>query len=385
MVGIFQSIRKREQAVRGRSTVQAIASAATLLLLGCGARAEYVASHLDVARYSWDSIHVDVAFAERMVIGGSSPTAADTVVITLLDAAYDTLYSGSPGLIGISDARLGHRERVTVEACGVVKRRQICAQGYVESSPKRVSLEEKISYPRAGNPEEGAYELSFHLERRGFDNNEWEPIEGRDIPGHFLVWVDDPEAKDRGTVRIPFTRPAGRFDLKRYENYKNFKYYLDSELLDHPSAKVTFEVHGGLSGAPVLLASTTREVRRKDQKDRENDVRYFAEQATELIIGRLGADVEHRSVIAYVEEWEFDTRRRSYSIEMEIEWEGDRRDRGRHQLDGMLRVREDGRSAEFEARSGNRRAARVWRERIRDQAVNLGELDVFQGDAITPM
>ncbi len=355
-----------------------------LLLFGCGARAEYLASSFDVGRMSWDSARVDVAYAERKVIGGGSPIDADSTVITLFNSRYDTLYSGAEGVIPIPDAKLGNRERMMIEACGFVKLRQICVQQSIESSPKKVSVTEKISYPRAGNPEEGSYDLSFQVERREFEGDGWEPIQSNGIRGHLLVWVDDAEAKERGAVRIPFGNPHGRFNLSGLANYRNFKYYLDSELLDHQSARVTFEIHAGLGDKPIPLASTIREVHRKSEEDRENDVRYFAEQATEMIIDELGSYPGDQAARAYVEDWRFNSAGRTYQIELEIVWEGPRFDRGRHELEGTLEIREDGSGAVFRAESGNRRAVRKWRARTDEDTLQLRRLTVYRGDLAVP-
>lgn len=369
-----------------RPTLQAAASIAALfLLVGCGARAEYFASHLVVERIGWDSVRVDVTYAQRKVIGGGSPITADSTVVTLFDARYDTLYSGSPGAIPIPDAELGHRESIMIEACGTVKRRQICAQQSIESSPKRISLDEAISYPHAGSLAEGSYDLSFAVERRDFKGHGWEPIDAQGILGHILVWVEDPEAKNRGMVRIPFSRPNGRFNLSRYANFKNFKFYLDSELLDHQTAGVTFEIHAGLSGNPVRLAATTKVVRSKTQEDRENDVRYFAEQVAEIIIDELGSYPGNRSVAAYVDDWRYHSGSRTYRIELEIVWDGPRSDRGRHELMGILQVGEDGEDAVFVAESGNRRAVRKWRKRRDDDTFPLGRLGIYREDPIVSM
>ncbi len=362
---------------RGQSTLSAAAlTAVWLLLLGCGARTEYLASSLDIDREGWDSVQVDVAYASRMVIGGGASMEADSTVVTLFNARYDTLYSGAPGIVPIQDAELGDEERLMVEACGMVKRRQICVQESLRTSPKRVSVVDEIFYPRAGDPDEGSYELAFQVERRDFHGNGWESIDGRDVSGRLLAWVDDPEAKTRGIVTIPFSRPNGRFNLSSHPNYKNFKYYLDSELLDNESARVTFEVHAGLDGVPFHLASTTKEVKRKTEDDREREVRFFAEQATEKIIDELDLDHQRGAVIAYVEDWRFDSADRHYVIEIEIEWEGRRFDRGHHRIEGAVEVGEDGSDAIFQIESGNRRAARKWRSRMDSYTLQLGGLDV---------
>lgn len=350
----------------------------TCTLLGCGARKEYAAERVEVERSSWDSLHVDVAFVERAVIGGASPIRADSVLVTVFDADYDTLYSGGPGVAPVPDATLGDRERLMVEVCGVVRRRQICVQESHRASPKRVHVTENITYPSRGDFEEGSYELDFQVERQRFDGGDWELVDSRPVSGYLLAWVDDPEAKERGAVRIPFRQSTGRFNLARQPNYKNFKYYLDSQLLDHTEADVYFDVYAGLGENKVHLASTKKEVHRKTEDEREQEVRYFAEQATEMIIDELGSLPGGSRAYAYVDGWSFNSIARTYEIELEIEWDGPAFDRGHYEIEGTLGIGEDGSNARFRIRAGNRRAVRKWRARTDGEVLMLGGLEVYR-------
>lgn len=351
-----------------------------LVASGCGARTEYVASNVEVERSGWDSLHVDVDFAERRVIGGSEQIAADSVVVTVLDASYEPIYTGDAGTIPVPDERLGDREQIMVEVCGLIQGRSICVQESLTASPKRLHVRQNITYPRSGDYEEGTFDLDFRAERQRFEGGGWETIEPPGVQGHLLAWVNDPEAKERGAIRIPFERPNGRFNLSRHANYRNFKYYLDSQLLDHQSADVTFEVHAGLGDAPVRLASTTKEIHRKTEDEREREVRYFAEQAAEMIIDELGSFLGARRAYAYVDDWEFNSIARTYEIELEVEWEGPVFDRGDYELEGLLEVGEDGTNARFRIASGNRRTIRKWRARTDGETLRLGDLEAYRED-----
>ena len=365
---------------RERAPVLLLAAAAAAAVIGCGARTEYVVQNLAVERTSWDSLRVDVDFARRAVIGGSSPVEADSVIVVLFDADYDTLFTGGAGAVPVPDGRLGDRERIMLEVCGSVKRRHICVQESLRASPKRLDVSQEITYPRQGDLEEGDYDLSFQVLRREFDGENWEPIDAHGISGHLLAWVDDPKAKTEGAVRIPFRDSRGRFNLARQPNYKNFKYYLDSQLLDEDAAAVYFDVYAGLGGNHIHLSSTRKEVRRKDNDQRELEVRYFAEQAAETIIDELGSFLGTDRAYAYVEDWSYNTISRTYEIELEIEWEGSMFDRGRHEIEGMLDVAEDGSSARYRLRDGNRRALRKWRARTDEEVLMLGRLEVYRDD-----
>lgn len=365
---------------RARALIVLLAVAAAAALLGCGARTEYVVHNLAVERTSWDSLRVDVRFARRAVVGGSSPVEPDSVVVALFNEDYDTLFTGGPGLVPVPDARLGDGERVMLEVCGSVKRRDICVQESLRASPKRLDVTQEITYPRHGDLEEGSYDLSFQVLRREFDGEGWERIDPDGISGHLLAWVDDPRAKAEGAVRIPFQDAQGRFNLTRQPNYKNFKYYLDSQLLDEDAASVYFDVYAGLGSNHIHLSSTKKEVRRKDDDERELEVRFFAEQAAEMIIDELGSFLGTDRAYAYVEDWSYNTVSRSYEIELDIEWEGSVFDRGRHEIEGMLDVGEDGSSARYRLRDGNRRAIRKWRARTDGEVLMLGQLEVYRDD-----
>lgn len=349
-------------------------------LLACGARKEYLVQQLDVERRGWDSVYVAVAFAERSAIGGSSSIEAESTVVTVFDSRYDSVYSGPAGILPLQDVLLGDKERLMLEVCGAVKEHPICVQEELRASPKRLHVQEQITYPRNGDVTEGSYELTFGMERQRFEGDGWETVEAPNVKGHLLAWIDDPEAKERGAVRIPFERSSGRFSLERQANYKNFKYYLESELLDHQTADVYFDVYAGLGEHKIKLASTKKEVRRKSDDEREREVRYFAEQAAERVIEELRSSLGGGRAYAYIEEWTFNAGARTYEIELEMEWEGSVFNRGRHEIEGVLEVGENGSEARYRIRSGNRRAVRKWRERTDERVLTLGDLDAYRGE-----
>lgn len=351
---------------------------ALLLSAGCGARHEYRAERLFVSQSSWDSVRIDVSFARRTAIGGAAPVQPDTVVISIFDASYETVYAGTPGRIALPDHRLGDRERLTVEACGTVKSRQICIQEMLRASPKRLTMEEEILYPAGSDLAEGRYEFTFQVERQAYDGRTWEQVEAEGVDGYVLAWVDAGEAGRKGVVRFPFTAPQGRFDLSRQENYKNFRYYLDSELLDEERAEVKFEVYAGLSSHPQRLTTVSKEVLQKTEDERADDVRYFVEQATERLIDELSSFLGGRRAMAYVEEWDYNRSSRTYRVTMEADWEGSFFNRRDFEIDGELAVNEDGSNAVFRITSGNRRALRRWRERSDGDEMHLGTLEVFR-------
>ena len=345
-----------------------------LLLSACGSRTEYRVADLVVERVGWDSLYVNVSFARRTAIGGSRSVEPERVTVMLMDGRYDSLYVGPPGRISIPDARLGNRERITIEACGELRGRQVCTQDLTRASPKRIEADAEIEYPTDSELTTGRYELTFRIERLRFESDEWEPIPPVNLSGHILVWVDDPEARRQGTIEIPFTRPRGTFDLSRRIGYRDFRYFLDSEMLDRDTAYVRFDVHAGWNEQPARVSSVRKAVFWKSDDQREEDVRYFAREGAERLVDELESFLGGRRAVAYVDDWHFDARRAVYVLELEVRWEGSFFNRGRYVVEGILEVREDGRDAKFELTDANRRAERRWRSRSDGGIISLGDL-----------
>lgn len=355
-------------------------AAALLLLVGCGARHEYRGEHLVLERSGWDTLHVGVSFVRRAVLGGDSPIKPESILLSVFDEGYETVYEGGPGSVPLPDRRLGDRERLTVEVCGIVRGRRICLQDMIRASPKRLSLDGEIIYPTGSDLAEGQYVFIFSAERQIFAADDWESIEPSGVKGFVLAWVESPEGRERGTVRIPFESTRGSFDLSRGANYKNFRYYLDSELLDEEIAGVNFEVHAGLGGDPARLAVVRKEVRHETEDERADAVRYFVEQSTERLIDELGSFLGGRRAVAYVEDWEYDRLSRTYRVTVEARWEGPVFNRRTYEVEGTLEVSDDGSDASFRLRSGNRRAVDRWRDRVDGDILRLGTLDVLGRD-----
>lgn len=344
-------------------------------LIGCGARTEFGAEDLEINRSNWDSLSVGLSFVKRTTLGGTTRVYPDSVTVAVFDETFDSLYVGPPGSIPIPDRELGDRERVTIEACGELRARQICLQQEIRASAKRLHLEEEIDYPSDSDMARGSYDFTFRVERQEFGGDGWESIESGDVNGYLVAWVDDAEAERKGKVRVPFDRPRGEFNLSRHANYKNFRFFLDSKLLDQPSARVNFDVFAGLSSSPVYLASIPIEVGHKSEAERADQVRFFVEQAAERIIDELDSFLGGRGAVAYVREWNFHTFSRTYRIPMRVEWRGSIFDRGRYEVEGILEVRDDGSRAVFEYVDGNQRADRRWERRTDSRMLSLGRLD----------
>lgn len=369
-------LRSLSSSIRGGLPIRRGATAVSLLiaLAACGGRTEYLISELDLNRASWDTVQVDVSFAKRTAIGGRTMIQPDSVVVMLFDAAYDSIYVGPPGAIPVPDKRLGDRERVTLEACGIIRARQVCVQDVVRSSPKRIDLDADIEYPTGSDLTKGRYTFSFAVERQQLHEDTWESIDAEDVSGYMQVWVDDEEAREEGQLRVPFERRRGSFDLSTRPNYRDFRFYLDSQMLDEDTAHVHFAVFAGLGETINQLATVRKEVFWKSEDEREEDVRYFVRETAERLVEELGSFLGGRRAVAYVDDWEFDEQRQLYVVEVEVQWEGTLFDRGDYEIEGILEVREDGSNALFELIDANRRGERRWRRRADDRTMRLGEL-----------
>ncbi len=360
-----------------RRILLSIVVVTTLLLAACGPRVEYRVSELVLERQSWDTLHVDVSFVRETAIGGATIFEPDTVMVMLFDENYDSLYTGAPGPVPVPDRRLGDGERLTIEACGSVISRRICIQDLLRASPKRIEVEGEIEYPLGSELTTGRYALAFDVERQLFESDhsdQWQPINEVDISGYLRAWVENTEARQEGAVEVPFDQPHGSFDLSRRPNYRDFRYYLDSQLLDQDTAFVSFDVFAGLGGQATRLTSIRKEVFWKTDDEREEDVRYFAREGAERVVDELGSFLGGRRAVAYVDDWRYNTQQRIYRLDLEVRWEGSLFDRGRYALEGFLEVREDGRSASFEVTDANRRAERRWRRRVDGNVLQLGDL-----------
>ncbi len=342
-----------------------------MLVSGCTNDA-YVVTRLDVLHDGWDTLNVRVAFARQQLVGGQRLTTPDTTHVLLFNAAYDTLYAGPLAPIGIADKRMGDREALMVEVCGTFGRHTVCEQNSTQASPKRLRVASDISYPDDAAYTKGHYDLRFIAERQVFGTDKWERIEqASGISGYLLAYVTDREAQ---SLMVPFGTTEGRFDLTAYEGYRDFKYYLHSTLYDDREAHVRFDVYAGFpNNAPVRLASVEKRVREKNDDDRVVELRLFVEQATEVLLDKLG--VPNRNAMAYIDEWQFDARTKQYRAEMELVWGGRSFFGSRYEASGILTVMEDGTNAEFILRRGSRRAERYWRDRRLHPTVQIGDLD----------
>ncbi len=342
-----------------------------LLLLGSGGctwDAEYVVARFEVTPVNWDTLRVAVTFGHLPRFGKPQGAEPEQVEVFAFDGAYDTLYAGQGPLIPIPDARLASREQVLVEVCGTFGRQRVCEQQALTASPKRLHVRPEITYPERGRLEQGRYAFEAEVERQTFGADVWEPIPWtRPVRGHLLAYLDGQREQ---AIRIPFTRPEGRFDLTRYPAYRDYRYALDTRLLDEEEVVIRFDVWAGLGEEVEPVASVEKHIRPKTRAERTYDVASFAEQAATQILDRLGVE-ERRRVRAYIDGWEYNKLNRRYRIEVEVQWGGSAFGRGRYRLNGLLEVGEDGQDGRFTVLRSNRRAEHRWEEVLKAPVLAL--------------
>lgn len=345
------------------------------LLVGCGAREEIVVSHLSLTHRGWDTLAVEVSFASKTVLGGTQPAQHDTMHIVAFNASYDTLYAGSEATFAVTDTDLGNEEPILVEVCGNVKALRVCEQVTTQSSTKRVTLEPDITYPLRKKVFEGEYKLPFVIER--LEDSTWTAIKPTDsMQGYMKAYVN---GKEEQAIQLPFSQQRGGFNLAYKNNYKNFKFYLDSALLDEKSATVIFDVYVDLEGFEEPVGSVAKDIALKSDEEHKQDIALFVEQAADRLVDHLSPFLRRKKNVVYIDRWTYNTFKKMYAVEMEVEWQGMMFNRRTYKLSGMLEVYEDGERATFRYVEGNRLARQRWQARVDGEVLDLMPGDGKQG------
>jgi hypothetical protein len=349
---------------------------ATLLLSavlsGCGLRHEYLPSELVIERNGWDSLSVEVGFAEKTLFGEPTPAFADSIVVRLFSATFDTLYVGHDSLIVVPDRRLGDRERALVEACGFFGRQVVCNQQRVEASPKRLVVESKIEYPEEDDYDIGTYEFSYSAERKAFDSDDWHPIEMVGVSTRRLsVRVLGEEGVP---LEVPLRSDRGRFQLTNLPNNADYRRDLLAQLLDSDEATIRFELYStafNLKG-PVWVGDTV--VESKTEETRELEAGYFVEEAGSKVLELLRTFPVGPNVYLFMDSWTFDREARLYTITFSLSWQSSFLRSRWFELAAELHVAEDGTSPTVRLLRANERGERRWEQRFDGPDVTLDPL-----------
>jgi len=324
----------------------------------------------------WDSVRVTFEFRWQAAIGKDNVFPPDTLSVILFDENYRTLYAGTERMLPIPDWSLGDRERLLVEVCGGVRGRQICKQEILNASPKRIGLAHDIQYPGNNDYTRGRYRFDFEVERQQYGSDTWErSSRSTDVGGYLLSWIgEQPEE----TIKIPFSTTSGSFNLTRLDNYKAFRYNLESQLYDHKEALVNFDIYAGLNGHVDKVQTVEKLIQLKTPLERTMEVYFFAEQASEHLIDTIDSLRRSRRAVAYIDEWDYDNAARTYSIQMEVHWRASFFSDRTFRVNGILRVKEDGSTASFLWQSGNSESRRRWRSRVGNDVLDIGTLTTLE-------
>ncbi|NNE71419.1 MAG: hypothetical protein HKN29_13805 [Rhodothermales bacterium] len=346
------------------------------LLAGCGPVLPEVES-LQVERASWDSVLVVLHF-EKPASLAARPILPDHVVVTLFDAHYDTLYTGRDSVLFVPDGMLGPNEPVLVEACGIFGTSTVCEQRPIHASPKRIDSEVVVTYPTDSEEmARGTYRLAPRLRRARFGASDWEDVEGL-IPDSVEALVRVLDTEDSG-LRVPMRLGGGRFDLRRAEGYRDYRFYLMSALRERGEAEVEFRLITKFRNGPLTVGSSVVSVNRKSEEEQAAEVSLLAEAAGNVLLRRLSRVSSNRRAYVFVNEWEYlpDTRR--YRAEIELHWKPIAR-RNWRELVGRLEAGERGDRARLTLIRASDEARRAWEDEVSGEILELGNLESDPGE-----
>jgi hypothetical protein len=345
-----------------------------VMVAACGARTEYAVEEVRVDRPAWDSLIVDVTFVQRTLLGRSRRLDPDSTMIVAYSTDSDTLLAGPGPSFSFPDLALGDREGVLLDVCGAIRNRWICDQMGIRASPKRITVDADIDFPIEPSFTRGRYAVATVIEREALNGGEVERIPYR---GQTVMMIEAfvPNAEE-ARVRMPIRGSSGDFNLAAHAGYDDFRFFLDSHLMDHGEAPVQFVVFAGLDAPSEAVAHLTRTVSPITHEDRLANVNGFVRQAARILVDDLSAFLGGRRMAAYLHGWHYNAMEERYEIEMEVRWRGSFFDQRDFTLIGVLRVGETGEDAVFSLSEGNRPALDRWERRIRSNQRRIGQLQV---------
>ena len=357
---------------------------AAILVSGCSSRPDFAVDTFDVEQSSWDSLFVRATFKQQSSLSASTSVAPDVIVYTVFDARFDTLYVGDDGDIAIPDRRLLDRERLLIEVCGFYQGSSACEQRVLSASPKKVMADYEVIFPAENQVpaesqsfEKGEVELATKLYRQVFDASEWEEI--RKPSGKELSILAYVEGSPEDGVRIPISRSRTSFVLSRYDGNRDFRYHIQSSLMDADSAVVLFDLYALTSSTPVLVDQQRIVLRSKSTEERSSEVRELVEQAAAQILERVSSRLGSRRAYVFINDWSFEAIDKAYKTEFELHWQdafqGEWAD-----MSGQLYVKSDGSDGSFRFLRGSERAESRWDDRI---GVSTIELEAFYPNPTT--
>lgn len=340
---------------------------------GCDTPDRFAVRDLNVLRDGWDTLDVSARFTEDRPMAGMSEVVPDLVTVTLFDEAYDTLYAGPLGRFAVFDENLGDEERLLLEVCGYLGTRQSCNQRALSASPKRALADYEVTFPQdSTNGYERAYvESRVLLERQIHGEEGWERFEPTGRKEIFIdTWISGhPDAR----MRLPVVRRGQRFILPRHAGYRDFRYAIQSSMLDADSAAVNFDLHIRLSRESIPVASQQIVLRAKSESEREDEMRALVERAGGQVLEAMDSFFGVRRAYVFINDWSYTALDRVYKAEFELHWQSGLRGAW-SDLTGEMQVRSDGELGTFTLIRASERAGERWEQRIGQTVLELDHL-----------
>lgn len=344
-----------------------------LVSAGCGSADRFAVEELSVERAGWDTLDVAARFTKSGRMGGVSTVVPDLVSVTLFDEVYDTLFTGPLGRFPVFDENLGNEERLLLEVCGYLGRHMTCQQESLSASPKRARADYDVTFPQdSTNGYERAFiESRVLLERRIHGEEGWERFEPSGRREVFVeTWVDrSPEAK----MRLPVSRREQRFILPRFAGYRDFRYAIQSSMLDVDSAAVHFDLFVRLSRDALPVESRQIVLRQKSSTEREAEMESLVERAGGQVLDVVEGFFGIRRAYVFINDWSYTSLDRLYRAEFELHWQAGLRGSW-SDLTGEMQVRSDGELGTFTLIRASERAEERWEQRIGKPVLELEHL-----------
>ncbi len=349
-----------------------IAACIVAMASACDNADDFYIESLDVALSSWDSVRVEATFASDPGFGAGARVYPDVVTYTIFNSSYDTLFVGDSSAIQISDKDLGDQERLLIEVCGFFEKRSACDQKTYTTSPKRVQAEYSVEFPADSSAyNRGRVRASVTIERQRFGEETWERIRPSSRKELFVIaYVVENKA---ASVRIPIGRSNNRFVLSRYAGYRDFRFNIQSAIMDADSAAIQFDLYARLSRNPTLVATEQIVLRNKTERERMSEVSLLVERTGSQILRSVSGIFGVRRAYVFINEWSYEALDKAYKAEFELHWQDSFRGEW-SDMTGELYVRSDGTLGTFSMIRASERAERRWNSRVGEQSLDLDPL-----------
>ena len=342
-----------------------------LFLTACNRGPDFHVSAVELYQTSWDTISVSLSFEESDAIGKRVPVVPESTWVSVFGAEYDTLYTGSGSIIGIPDIELGDQEEILIEGCGLLNARRACEQKSVFASPKRMEATSSVSFPENDAFDRGTYRFDYELFRKNFRRETWSLIRPNRQPGTFVKTFVNGFAAD--ALEIPVRRSRNRFIVTRFDKYRDFRFNINSRLMDTDSAQVHFELYALLSDEPVRTSSDTVVVRARSQQERLDDLALLVELAGGDILTRLGGFFGLRRAYVFINDWSYQALTKMYTAEIEMHWQSSFQSEWFDMI-GSLQIKSDGTRGQFEWLQGSQTAERKWFSELKGSTIRFDSL-----------